>query len=503
MTASDPLAPVPAPSDTRRRPSRRGVLAGVVVALVVAVAAVVAVASDPEDPAPEAGGSRLMAAVAPVLIEPRDGAPPDLVAVVTQDERGPLQPWRSLVRAGFDGEVRWRRLIDAEAVPTVLAVERGVVLLQELSDPVAEALTLTEPSDLVALDSDDGSALWRTTVEAATPPWIVGDRVVVPGEDGALVALDLATGEEAWSLDDPANTSTAAPTVRELGDDAVLVSRSRADGGVELVPVALEDGVEGPAFVPACDDGTGGEERAFDASDVRRVPGTTDAVVVFGQLPQCVQRWDTTTGEPRWTAITVPLTDDFGDRAPSPRSLVLDEDHLAFDGADGTVVVDLDAGTHRVLPGSGEAPVLVGDGSVVTVAVDDDGAHPELDGWALDGTVPRWEDVHVGVEDAATLVVDGRGAIASDASVLAEPDDDVLRTISLDDPTGGEVGALDPETGEVTVAPLRLHPDRDERTAPTWTFDIVGDRAVVVVAGRPHLVDLATGEVVASWPIGQ
>ena len=101
---------------------------------------------------------------------------------------------------------------------------------------------------------------------------------------------------------------------------------------------------------------------------------------------------------------------------------------------------------------------------------------------------------------APRAVVSSSDALGS--TVVADEADGVVRTALLDGAREGEVGTLDPATGDVTRTSFRLPTPIDDAlvaSAPS-SVEIVGDRVVVVVGGLPHLVDLTTGEVVASWP---
>ena len=256
MTTTAPLAPGPIDSGARptRHPGRWAAAA-----LVLAAVLVVAVVARSDDPAPaERAGPVVDAGEGVVVIEGADGEPVDLVTVVTDDGAAPLQPHRTLVRAGFDGEVRWRRAVALRTALSVVAADESTVLLGEVP---LEAAAVAGPGGLTALAADDGSVLWRATPPAASIPRLVGDRVLVPGDAGLLTALDAATGEEVWSHDDPENTSGLPPAFHVVDDDTVLVERTRVRYGLSLVPVALDDGAEGPPYDPECPRVTPGPER--------------------------------------------------------------------------------------------------------------------------------------------------------------------------------------------------------------------------------------------------
>src|SRR5687767_12142645 len=66
--------------------------------------------------------------------------------------------------------------------------------------PVAVGITAA-PSKLFAFDLAGGQMLWERPVQARTAPHVAGDLVVVQESTG-VVARDLATGAERFTLDD-------------------------------------------------------------------------------------------------------------------------------------------------------------------------------------------------------------------------------------------------------------------------------------------------------------
>ena len=63
--------------------------------------------------------------------------------------------------------------------------------------------TFGEPPGVLALDAEDGAELWRADLGSVSAPPVVSDegRCYVGTRDGRLVALDVETGETAWSYD--------------------------------------------------------------------------------------------------------------------------------------------------------------------------------------------------------------------------------------------------------------------------------------------------------------
>jgi len=103
-----------------------------------------------------------------------------------------------LAGLGYGGTTRWRFR------PDDLSRDRGAVAL---ADGVAYAGFRGEEDDwLVAVDTADGSEVWRSpAVPESTPqfapPAVANDTVYVPAEDEGVVAVDAADGSVRWRFD--------------------------------------------------------------------------------------------------------------------------------------------------------------------------------------------------------------------------------------------------------------------------------------------------------------
>jgi outer membrane protein assembly factor BamB len=132
------------------------------------------------------------------------------------------------------GAVRWHTKLDPRgfdwgaAILGTPALAHGILVVPTLYD------------DTVALDAASGAVLWRHAAPAPSPlrvthyrgadeagfassPVIAGDVVYVASTDGTLAALDLASGDELWTV------HTGAPITAGLAYDAASHSLVLAD----------------------------------------------------------------------------------------------------------------------------------------------------------------------------------------------------------------------------------------------------------------------------------
>lgn len=126
--------------------------------------------------------------------------------------------------------------------------------------------------------------LWdfATTRPITSSPVIAGGRVFIGGEDGRLYALDLRTGEVAWSHD-TGGAIEAPPSI--LGGRVIIGN----DDGI-LTSLAMVDGK--PAWT-------------FDAGDkiIGAANGALDGdggAIVFGCYDSCLHAVDAEDGKPLW-----------------------------------------------------------------------------------------------------------------------------------------------------------------------------------------------------------
>jgi outer membrane protein assembly factor BamB len=76
--------------------------------------------------------------------------------------------------------------------------------------------------------SQTGEVTWTVDLECRiVPPVVRDDQVILPGNDGTLLAVDPTDGTEHWELSLPGPLHTIAPTT-----DGVFVADG--DGGLQL-----------------------------------------------------------------------------------------------------------------------------------------------------------------------------------------------------------------------------------------------------------------------------
>jgi outer membrane protein assembly factor BamB len=90
-------------------------------------------------------------------------------------------------RADTTGSAQWRRPVPGRVLS--LHWEAGWLIAQ------------TEPGPLLAMRAADGEILWQKDFGSplSAPPAPAGDRLYLPLNDGRVVALSLAAGEEIWT----------------------------------------------------------------------------------------------------------------------------------------------------------------------------------------------------------------------------------------------------------------------------------------------------------------
>ncbi|MFC5367267.1 PQQ-binding-like beta-propeller repeat protein [Salinirubrum litoreum] len=195
-------------------PSRRDLLAGLAGAGLAGTAGCLA-ADDPFSAGDDATTDWPMArhdpantAYAPDAVAPRTGVTERWSRDPDADVRTPAVADGTVFTPGMagltaldaaTGETLWRYAPGEQAWPAPPTVVDGVVYV-----------TMLDEDSVHAVDAETGDDLWTVTGVAAgdVSPHLYGDPfddadspLVVGGEDGLVVGLDPATGEERWRLD--------------------------------------------------------------------------------------------------------------------------------------------------------------------------------------------------------------------------------------------------------------------------------------------------------------
>ncbi|HUW03374.1 MAG TPA: PQQ-binding-like beta-propeller repeat protein [Acidimicrobiales bacterium] len=271
---------------------------------------------------------------------------PDLVAV----SRGP--DGDRVIYADLDAETpfRWSVGVGLEAD----------VFTQFVVDD--ELVVLTSESTLVALNRATGTEAWRASLTDKLQPNICsnclaafGDDVVTLTVDGVLTAHVRSTGEQRWSV---TLTDTPRQIVDFGGSPAVLDAGD--DGQVFLEVHDSTTGALSRSVALTCPDPTFGGRRAV-SSVFETLHPVENGVVFFGDpvFGPCVQRIDPPGDGPTWET---PFASQEG-LDPSPEEVLVTGGAL-IQTADGNVAaVDLSTGATRSI-------LTIDDGDVFPVAAD-------------------------------------------------------------------------------------------------------------------------------------
>lgn len=207
------------------------------------------------------------------------------------------------------GEVRWRRLTDADVTTSPTATTEGVFVGGGY-----------ETSTVAAFDHD-GTERWTHDLhEYASTPTVAGETVYYGAGDDRVVAYDAGSGEERWTAETDGET-TAAPTVRnglvfeptrggtlyalETGDgseawtaDLPGTARRSAAATGDRIVVATEEGLA--AFDR---DGDGTSPWTIPTVKAATAPVIADGTVYVGD-GAVLRALALSNGEDRWTFET-------------------------------------------------------------------------------------------------------------------------------------------------------------------------------------------------------
>jgi outer membrane protein assembly factor BamB len=142
---------------------------------------------------------------------------------------------------------------------------------------------------VVAVSLEDGEEAWRLDTESPVVGGVTvaDDLAFIGGRDGTVRAIDLDSGDERWSFDASGRVETPA---------------AMADGLVVFVAEAFKTG---RATAYALDATTGEEEWSFSPEDVAlgaSPAAVGDDLVVFGLGDLRVRALELDTGRERWSA---------------------------------------------------------------------------------------------------------------------------------------------------------------------------------------------------------
>lgn len=130
----------------------------------------------------------------------------------------------------FTGKRAWQRKLKKTRVSGGVGAGAGLVLLGTLD------------GELIALDANNGSDLWRTNVasEVLSAPVTNGDVVVVQTQDDRLIALDALSGQHLWIYE-------SEPALLSLrGNSGPLITEHLVYAGLstgKVIAIELEQGL--------------------------------------------------------------------------------------------------------------------------------------------------------------------------------------------------------------------------------------------------------------------
>ncbi len=324
------------------------------------------------------------------------------------------------------------------AVVVLLVAGLGVVLLRDdgdAADPATPDASVSTLTSALPLSVD-----WELPLgdDVFSSPAVAGGSVLVGAADGALHAVDAATGVEQWSFPTAGPVRSSPVVVGDAvavgSDDGALYEVGLADHDLrwkaqldyEIVSSPATDGevvVVGADGLYAFDARTGEQRWRYATDDlVTSSPVIVDGTAVVGSSDGAVHGVDASSGEGAWTVST--------DGAVLASPFVADG--RAYVGSAGGTLYGIDVGTGEVVleielgARVNSSPVVVGD--VLVVGTSGDGA----DGGggslvALDlgaGAAEVWR-IAVGPVDSSPAVSDGVVAVGTSGG-------DVL-AVSLDD----------------------------------------------------------------------
>lgn len=477
-----------------------GCIIAVVVPVVVLIGVVFLVVRDSDSGSDDAvGGADLVPSTGDLLVLPGDlGDDPTVVTMAT-----PIGgDGRVVALVALEGGPVWEAPIVPDDVYSAQFAATDDVVMAGLGRAV------------VGLDRATGDVLWEAEASDEVHPFcvdcfaLVDDTLVVTGNDGEVTAFGIGTGEVLWSHRFTSPSGRAVPV-----GDAVLLVDDAPEGHAQSVALGMvlvrpSDGAELSRFTPGCpDESFAGVEYTVSATPrlpIVPVPGTDDVVLVYGSISSCVQRWDVTTGEQRWSRFVDDAsldTYDFEDRA-----WAVSDTQLVLPADEGWVVVGLAEGGAHVVPAVADTlpsatVALVGDRFVAATSTVRGTAEWSLVAHDLRTGDLLWDRPIGPDHEPAVVGPESSSEYVSDSTLFAVlPAGEDLRLLTIGPPgprfAVSEVDLDSGEGGIVGVAPLRT----DSPTSVGARIDTVRDgRALIDVDGVLQVLDLATGEVGAAW----
>jgi eukaryotic-like serine/threonine-protein kinase len=231
------------------------------------------------------------------------------------------------VRAS-DGHKLWSRDVGSQMIGSSPAVWESSVIV--VSGTFAG-------SRVSAYDAATGNPRWSTAVPseiAMSSPLLIGDRVIVAGQDGQVTCLSAATGAVRWKaftttmpdtgITGPMAASTSGSLIFAAGLDGTLYALRTSDGShawttevgggiyrggpavsgsIVYVPSGVQTS-EGGGFAIVAVSVSSGQIlwKGLVGDDVHTTPAVGAGIVVVGAIDGSINALDAKTGAARWTA---------------------------------------------------------------------------------------------------------------------------------------------------------------------------------------------------------
>ncbi len=474
-----------------------GVLA-LVVGITAAAYGIFKAASSPSGPlAPSRSTDRLYPAAGTTLLLPGEGRSTAAAMVVTDN--------------GDDGA---RKVARVEMGPSESEHAGGLVWLSgALAGGSAAASMATDGEVLYAalgdqltvLDLATGDERWRAalsddvTVGCRTCFVVVGDVLVVRTGDAYLTAFVAGSSEPRWTR--RLRAVSARPSV--VGESLLVVDDPAEPGGptvAERVDPASGRtvGTAHPLCAESAEPYLPFEVELDPDTEIRAVPGSGDAVAVFGR--GCAARWEVETGTVRWAVpVSIPLGGDE----------VLVDDAVLVASDDATMTrLDLASGaaqSFEAVPDASSAPAgIVGDTLIGLTTSTRGRARGGLASWSLasgqqlmsrplpDGAEPV-SDGPFGSYDA---LFDGspRAVVVPGPKIKVFVFDGADRTVTTQE--------VDPVTGEESSsAPRDLLSRYSASGTPSLAVEAITDDALLVsIDGLFQRIPFDPTADIERWP---
>lgn len=245
---------------------------------------------------PTRAASQLFPSDGTAFVVPGSASGRDVVVMVTDNGDGSSRKLARVIVGGKGDGIRWKSAALPGDAYTVAMASDGKVLYAGAGDEVR------------ALDLATGEQRWKAKlsdkISAGCPSCfsMVGGALIVRTDDAYLTAFVGGSDEPRWTR--RLRSLSARPSVV---DGKLLLIDDPEDSADRTVIEHLDptSGKVAGTARPFCPENDGEPYQPFDVdldpgTQVVAVPGTHDAVAVFGSGYPCAARWEISSGTVRW-----------------------------------------------------------------------------------------------------------------------------------------------------------------------------------------------------------